>query len=188
MADGIPTARSIDHIGYTVPDLDEAHEFFVEVLGCELLYRATPPIDESVARWMSTNLGVHPDSTMRLAKYRCGPATNVELLEYTDPDQRTEHPANSDYGASHLCFFVEDMDAAVEYLEAVDGVEFQGDPRLAEEGPETGQTFVYFTAPWGLQLELIHTPPDTKYRKETDADVYGPAPSWDARPSWDGDE
>lgn len=175
---GIPTAKSIDHIGITVPDLEEAEAFFVDVLGCEVVYRATPPIDESVRDWMAQNLGVHPDSTMRLVKMRCGPTTNVELLDYDDPTQTHEHPKNSDAGATHLCFQVGDMDAAVSYLDAIEGVEIQGEPRTAKEGPEEGQTFVYFRAPWGLQLELIHTPPDIAYKEETDARLIGPAPSW----------
>ncbi|MFB6130485.1 MAG: VOC family protein [Salinigranum sp.] len=182
---GIPTATNVDHVGVTVPDLDEAEAFFVDVLGCEILYRATPPVDETVRDWMARNLGVHPESTMRLVKMRCGPSTNVELLEYDDPTGTDEHPDNGDAGASHLCFFVEDIDAAVAYLDGVEGVEFQGEPRTAEEGPEEGQTFVYFRAPWGLQLELIHTPPDVAYRETTDVRAHGPAPSWGARVEWD---
>ena len=184
---GIPTARNVDHVGLTVPDLDEAVDFFVDVLGCELVYRATPPVDETVGDWMERNLGVHPESTMRLARLRCGPTTNVELLEYDDPTQREHHPTNSDPGAAHLAFFVENVETAVEYLEDVPGVEIQGEPRYNESGPEEGQVFVYFRAPWGLQLELIYTPEDVGYKAETDVRAFGPAPDWASRPSWDGD-
>lgn len=186
-SDGIPTARNVDHVGITVPDLDEAVTFFEDVLGCETVYRATPPVDDSVRNWMERNLGVHPDSTMRLARLRCGPTTNVELLEYDDPTQDDEHPKNSDVGAAHLAFFVEDVDAAIEYLEDVDGVEIQGEPRYNEDGPEEGQTFVYFRAPWGLQLELIHTPEDVGYKEITDVRAFGPAPDWKAEPAWESD-
>ena len=190
---GIPGATSIDHIGISVPDLDEAEAFFVDVLGCEVVYRATPPIDESAKDWMATNLGVSREATMRLVKMRCGPNAMVELLDYDDPDGREAHPKNSDPGASHLCFQVEDLATAVAYVEGVDGVEVQGEPRLAEEGPEAGQTFVYFTAPWGLQLELIETPPETAFRREPGDDWHPahwlePAPSWGARPDWSGGE
>ena len=30
----IPGIRGLDHVGFTVPDLEQAHEFFVDVLGC----------------------------------------------------------------------------------------------------------------------------------------------------------
>jgi catechol 2,3-dioxygenase-like lactoylglutathione lyase family enzyme len=189
---GIPTARSIDHVGVSVPDLDEAVEYFEDVLGAELVYRATPPIDESVSDWMERNLGVHPDTTMRLAKLRLGPNVMVELLDYDDPTGRDEAPKNSDNGASHICFYVDDMEAALEYFEDVPDTEVLGDARLAEEGPEEGQTFVYVTTPWGFQLELITTPDDTAFKQSDREDWhkenwYVPAPSWDARPQWDED-
>jgi catechol 2,3-dioxygenase-like lactoylglutathione lyase family enzyme len=185
---GIPTARSIDHVGISVPDLDEAREFFVDVLGCETVFETTPPIDESTQDWMERNLGVHSDSTMELAKLRCGPNAMVELLDYDDPERREETPTNSDNGAAHLCFQVDDVEAALDYLRDVDGVEIQGEPRTAEEGPEAGQTFVYFTTPWGLQLEIMNTPADTAFLRE-DTDGWNddhwlpPAPDWDARPA-----
>ena len=31
----LPGLVGTDHIGFTVPDLDEAHDFFVRVVGCE---------------------------------------------------------------------------------------------------------------------------------------------------------
>jgi catechol-2,3-dioxygenase len=33
----LPGLRGIDHIGITVPDIEQASAFFVAVLGCELL-------------------------------------------------------------------------------------------------------------------------------------------------------
>jgi hypothetical protein len=32
---GLPGVRGTDHIGFTVPDMEQAHEFFVEVIGCQ---------------------------------------------------------------------------------------------------------------------------------------------------------
>src|SRR5215468_7632375 len=55
---GIPTAISIDHYGYVVPDLDQAVAFFTDVLGFELLSLDDPIAfgDDSFARWYH----VHP--------------------------------------------------------------------------------------------------------------------------------
>ena len=39
---GIPGLRGTEHIGFTVPDLDQAERFFVEVIGCELVYSLGP--------------------------------------------------------------------------------------------------------------------------------------------------
>lgn len=35
---GIPGMRGVEHIALTVPDLEEATRFFVDVLGCEVYY------------------------------------------------------------------------------------------------------------------------------------------------------
>ena len=39
---GIPGLRGTDHIGFTVPDLEQAVDFFVNVIGCELSYELGP--------------------------------------------------------------------------------------------------------------------------------------------------
>ena len=87
-----------------------------------------------------------------MLKCRNGPA--FEIFEYVSPDQRKDLPKNSDHGGHHLAFYVEDMDSAVAYLKS-HGVQFQGEPSFMEEGPSKGLTWVYFLAPWGMQLELV---------------------------------
>ena len=37
-----PGLRGTEHIGFTVPDLDEAARFFVDVIGCEYRLLARP--------------------------------------------------------------------------------------------------------------------------------------------------
>ncbi len=115
--DAIPSAISVHHVGFTVPDLDEAIAFFTEVIGCEFLFRAGP-FEDSDGDFMSENLNVDKRASLMVAMLRCGPVTNLELLEYRTADQKTITPKNSDVGAGHLAFHVADMDAAVEYLRA----------------------------------------------------------------------
>ena len=55
---GIPTARNVDHVAYTVADLERAVAFFVDVLGGELVYREGPIARED--DWMAKRLDVHP--------------------------------------------------------------------------------------------------------------------------------
>ena len=38
----LPGLVGTDHIGFTVPDLDEADDFFVDVLGCTHVYSLGP--------------------------------------------------------------------------------------------------------------------------------------------------
>lgn len=39
---GLPGIRGTDHIGFTVPDMEQAHEFFVNVIGCQHVYSLGP--------------------------------------------------------------------------------------------------------------------------------------------------
>ena len=107
---------------------------------------------------MQVNLDVHPEATIPAAHLvRCGDGTNLEIFEYTAPDQRTEQPRNSDIGGHHIAFYVDDMDEAVAYLKEND-VRVLGEPHPFTEGPMKGLTWVYFMAPWGMQLELVSVP------------------------------
>ena len=39
---GLPGLRGTDHIGFTVPNLEEAVDFFVNVIGCEAFHELGP--------------------------------------------------------------------------------------------------------------------------------------------------
>jgi len=56
MADGPPGIRGTDHVGVTVPDMDQATAFFTDVLGCQLAYTAGP--FKSDDDWMQVHLNV----------------------------------------------------------------------------------------------------------------------------------
>jgi catechol 2,3-dioxygenase-like lactoylglutathione lyase family enzyme len=176
---GIPTATHLDHIGLTVPDLGEAVSFFVDVLGCELVYELGP-IERPEDDFFERQLGVHPHSSMRVATLRCGPVTNLELFEYSTPDQKKEPPKNSDVGGHHLAFFVTDMKAAVSYLREQPGVTVLGEPQT-DGGLIEGNEWVYFLAPWGLQLEVRRWEKGQPYEEMTDARMFGPASFDDGR-------
>jgi catechol 2,3-dioxygenase-like lactoylglutathione lyase family enzyme len=154
MTKGIPTAAGVDHVALTVPDLQQAMAFFIDVLGCEHVFTAGPFSDPG-GDWMQTNLGVHPRAATTLALLRCGPSQNIELFEYETPEQTTSLPRNSDSGASHIAFRVTDMDRAVAYLKAQPGVTVLGEPTLVAGQPNGGLRFVYFRTPWGQSMELV---------------------------------
>jgi catechol 2,3-dioxygenase-like lactoylglutathione lyase family enzyme len=173
MSKGLPGLRGTDHIGFTVPNLDEAVAFFVDVLGCEAFYDLGPfQADDD---WMETHLNVHPRTVMRRLKFlRCGHGSNFELFEYEAPDQRGEPPRNSDVGGHHLALYVDDIDAAVAYLRDK-GVRILGEPTVRTVGPSAGQTWVYFLSPWGMQLELVSFPGGKGYERDTDRRLWHPA-------------
>lgn len=159
----LPGLSRLDHIGITVPNLDEAHAWFVDVLGCEYLYSLGP--FRSDDDWMTEHLNVDARTVMRrLHFYRCGSQAVFEVFEYQAEQQKTAVPRNSDVGGHHLALYVDDLDAAVDYLRAND-VQVLGKPTVSR-GPSQGQRWVYFLAPWGLQFELVSYPDGKAFDRE----------------------
>ncbi len=151
----MPGLRHIDHIGFTVPDLDEAQTFLVDILGCEYLYSAGPFASDD--QWMAEHLNVHPRAVVRENRFfRCGAQTMLEVFDYDAPDQRTDLPLNSDIGGHHVAFYVDDIDAAADYLRDR-GVTVLAGP-TASSGSRAGARWIYFLAPWGMQFELVSHP------------------------------
>lgn len=152
---GVPGLRRLDHVGFTVPDLEEATRFLVDVLGCEYLYSLGPFADDG--DWMREHLNVHPRAVVTENRFfRCGEQAVFEVFEYTAPDQNAVLPKNSDIGGHHVALYVDDLDAAVSHLRD-QGVTVLGEP-TASKGPGEGNRWVYFLAPWGMQFELVSYP------------------------------
>ncbi|MFQ6172155.1 VOC family protein [Oryzobacter sp. R7] len=165
----IPGIHGTEHIGFTVPDIDEACDFFVRILGAEVLYTAATDFRHDDDDWMEEHLHVHPRSVIKEFRYlRVGNGTNFEVFEYESPGQVTTPPRNSDVGGHHLAFYVDDMDAAIAYLREND-VEVLGEPTAYTEGPNLGLTWCYFMAPWGMQLEVVSAPGGTVFDNEAKA-------------------
>ncbi|MGI9333412.1 MAG: VOC family protein [Gammaproteobacteria bacterium] len=165
MAQGLPGLAGTDHVGFTVADIEAATAFFVDVIGCEVVFEAGPFQAED--DWMARQLDVHPRSIihkLRMLKCRNGPA--FELFQYEAPDQSDTRPRNSDPGGHHLAFYVDDMDAAIEHLNK-HGVRLLGEPVVMSDGPSAGLTWLYFLAPWGMQLELVSYPDGMAYEKDS---------------------
>ncbi|REE07114.1 glyoxylase I family protein [Paraburkholderia sp. BL27I4N3] len=168
---GLPGLRGTEHIGFTVPNLDEATRFFVDVIGCELVYSLGP--FKSDNDWMEAHLNVHPRTVMQeLRFFRCKHGPNFEIFQYAAPDQNTRQPRNSDVGGHHLGFYVEDLDVAVEYLKQR-GVQVLGEP-TSSKGASAGQRWVYFLTPWGMQLELVSFPHGKAYEAGTNVRLWHP--------------
>lgn len=156
----LPGLRGADHIGVTVPDINEAHEFFTEILGCTHVYSLGPFLPSG--SWMSEHLNVDDATVMREIRfYRCENGSNFEVFEYESAGAATIPPRNSDVGGHHVGLYVDDLDAAVGFLRAR-GIRVLGEP-TASSGASAGQRWVYFLAPWGMQFELVSFPHGKAY-------------------------
>lgn len=169
----LPGLRGTDHIGFTVPDLDEADDFFVNIIGCERVY-SLGPFEFAEGDWMREHLAVHPRTVMRrLNFYRCAFGSNFEVFQYEPADQQSPQPRNSDIGGHHLAFYVDDLDEAIAYLRS-HGIRILGEPTASKNASE-GQRWVYFLSPWGMQFELVSFPGGKAYERESPVLLWHPA-------------
>lgn len=176
----IPTIRGVHHFACVVPDVDEAVKFFTESLGAEIATRFGPLADPE-GNSFADKLGIHPRTVLRSALLRFGPTLNVELHEYDAPDQRDSPPRQSDPGASHLGVYVDDLEAAAEYLRAQPGVTVRA---VGPGGPPEldGLTNFFFETPWGQVIEVLNAPEPLPYEQETEVRLYRPSEQWTDRP------
>jgi catechol 2,3-dioxygenase-like lactoylglutathione lyase family enzyme len=160
--------HGVEHLGFTVPDLEQAVSFFVEVLGCEHLYDMGPFSDPE-GTWMSDNLDVHPRAEIpKFSLLRCADGAN-------SPDQVTRWPRMSDYGGTHIAFYVDDMNAALADVRS-HGVRVLGQGKKDGIGPEAGNesTFAHFLAPWGQLLEFVTYPNGREYFRAGERRLWRP--------------
>ena len=163
--------QGIDHVGFTVPDMEEAHRFLVNVLEAVHVYTLDGKRGDD--DWMRTHLGVHPRTVIREIRfYRLGRGSNLEVFEYEPADGQAPQPRNSDLGGHHLALYVDDIDAAMTKL-AERGVEFMGGPTASAQGA-LGQRWVYFQSPWGMQFELVSFPAGKAYEAGAELKLWHP--------------
>jgi catechol 2,3-dioxygenase-like lactoylglutathione lyase family enzyme len=168
---GIPGLRGGDHIGITVPDMEQAHAFLVDVLGCEFAY-ALPEMRHD-DDWMREHLNVDPRRAVREIRfYRCGFGLNFEVFEYEAHDGQRDVPRNSDLGGHHVALYVDDMDAASAYMRSK-GVRLLAGP-VASRNASAGQRWRYFLAPWGMQFELVSYPGGKAYERDAAVMLWHP--------------
>ncbi|GLU29834.1 VOC family protein [Brucella sp. NBRC 12950] len=173
MSIGIPGLRGTDHIGLTVPDIDQAISFFCHVIGGELIYQ-TGTFEDSLGSFMVDYLNVHARARIKAVAFiRCGDGCNYELFEYWSPDQQLTAPKNSDVGGHHLGFYVDDINEGVAHLHK-HNVRVLGEPVQETEGPGAGESWVYFLSPWGLQMELISYPDGKAYQRSVGRVLWQP--------------
>jgi catechol 2,3-dioxygenase-like lactoylglutathione lyase family enzyme len=142
--------KALHHVGITVNDLDASIRFYHDVLGLEFSNEPSPWFE---GEELSRGVGV-PGAALRQVSLLVGDTT-LELLEYRSPPSETDRPLGSQSrGASHVAFFVDDIEATKAELEAK-GVEFYSPVNVVDEGVLAGWRWVYFEDPDGYPLELV---------------------------------
>jgi 2-epi-5-epi-valiolone epimerase len=173
---GIVSARHVDHVGMTVPNLNQAVHFFEDALGGLLLWRVGP--------FHETATGV-PINSVQIAMLRLGPSLNVELLQFDADQQQRKMPSNIDIGAGHIAFFVEDIRAAAESLRN-HGAELLQGPLEGSGEKKRGEKIWYFKTPWGAFMEILWRPDHLPYEQKTENRLFSQKDSWSNRSANEG--
>lgn len=141
----------VNHIGITVSNLDESIKFYEALTG-----ERVSNIDVIGGRRMSQTQGLE-ETEIKFANLRLG-NINIDILEYVEPKSVKASYSNDQISAMHMCFEVEDLEAAIVRLKEV-GVTPDGEPIYFEEQDGLKSGFgtgvAYFTDPDGTNLELI---------------------------------
>jgi catechol 2,3-dioxygenase-like lactoylglutathione lyase family enzyme len=164
----------VDHMGITVPNVKQARDWLVNVLGCTAPLRFGPFADPK-GQLMKQLVNVHPRAVIQqINVVRCGTGSSIELFQYTAPNQNRRFALNSDVAGHHVAFYVRDIKTAVAYLQKKGVKKYLG-PFPVTGGPAAGQTINYFRTPFGLYIELISYPNGMAYEKTASTKLWNPA-------------
>ncbi|MFM5929793.1 MAG: VOC family protein [Novosphingobium sp.] len=157
--------QGVHHIGVSVPDLDKAREFYIDLLGAveevaPLTWRDNPFIDAVVGL---------KDSAARQFICRLG-NTHLEVFEYEQPRSAPQDPDRGvhNFGYTHFALQVDDIVAFQAKLEAA-GIRFHtpAEPSTITthpDGSKTGYSATYCRDWFGNVFEImeIHETDDIK--------------------------
>jgi catechol 2,3-dioxygenase-like lactoylglutathione lyase family enzyme len=139
------------HAGITVKNLEQSLEFYCNLLGFELLSRQDVT-DDYVFQIVSV-----PEASLIKIAFVQIPGGNavVELLEYADVERHSGSSRPCDYGAGHICLYVEELDLLHEELLSK-GVAFRSNaPIDVTSGRNKGAKIIYCLDPDGYIVELV---------------------------------
>ncbi len=144
----------IFHGGVTVSDMDRALEFYRDGLGLEIEF------DKDLDGPYLPEVLDLEFSYLRAVYLRIPGGAFVELLEYHGIETLPAASRPCDYGAGHICFYVDDIDAVYGRLVELGFRARSGHVVDITEGPNQGARSVYMLDPDGYRVELLQKRPE----------------------------
>ena len=141
------------HAGVTVSEMDRSLRFYRDGLGLEIEF------DKMLdGPYLPVVLGLD-FSHLRAVYLRIPGGGFVELLEYHGIETLPATSRPCDYGAGHLCFYVEGIDDVFDRLTEL-GYRARS-PGVVDitEGPNEGARSLYMLDPDGYRVELLQQRP-----------------------------
>lgn len=149
--------QGVHHIGVSVPDLEKARRFYIDLLGA---VEEVPPITwEPGNAFIDAVVGLK-DSAASQFMCRLG-NTHIEVFEYTSPRSAPQDPDRGvhNFGYTHFALQVSDIAAVYERMLAA-GIRFHTPPDLstittAADGSRRGYCATYGRDFFGNVFEII---------------------------------
>ena len=114
------TTRGIDHIGITVPDVEQATVFLHQAFGARMVYdNITPQDPPQEGPEAERKLGLRPGAKVtHIRMLSVGESASIELFQFGNTEQNDPARA-SDFGVQHVALYVDQMENAVKrFIEA----------------------------------------------------------------------
>ena len=137
---------AVHHVSFTVSDMERSVAFYRDGLDFEVLD------DRTVQGAFPEAVSALPGAHMRIV-HLGGHGQGLELIHYYAPPGNSPAPRTCDVGSAHLCYIVDDIDAAMEKVGA-HGARFLSEAKAVEGGPNEGNRMVYFLDPDGIPMEF----------------------------------
>lgn len=167
--------RGINHVGLTVPNIEEATEFFKKAFNAKIAYDGLTYEDEPrEGKETERMLGLSKGA--KIVKQRMiviGNGPNIEMFEVKLDNQRNPLKLE-DLGYNHISLFVDNMDQAIE-----DAVKAGAEP-LSEKHDNSRyedseqSSSVYLKTSWNLLIELQSIPNGYYYPDYSESEVFIP--------------
>jgi catechol 2,3-dioxygenase-like lactoylglutathione lyase family enzyme len=175
----VTAVLGVEELSVTVPDLEQASAFFVDVFGAEVVSdggRIADPRGSTMREYFNCDVRAEIRASRRLRT----PFLNLRLVEAAYPGQRRQWPGMLDIGGWHLAGYVDDMDAAVEALESLESsdVHVLGPGKKPTTNPPEvgdGSYACHCMTSWGFHFELTTYPNGRAYMEDYDDRLWNPA-------------
>jgi catechol 2,3-dioxygenase-like lactoylglutathione lyase family enzyme len=141
----------VDHVGFTVSDLDRSIEWYTFLL-------ERPPFARKLldAEYISRVVG-YPDLILDAALWQLPGEINLELLQYKQPAVARVDMETYNAGSAHLCLIVDDLESEFGRLRAHAAFRHP-DPVDIPVGHFAGGRSCYLRDPDGISIELVQYP------------------------------
>jgi catechol 2,3-dioxygenase-like lactoylglutathione lyase family enzyme len=148
---------SLNHIGFEVPDIDEAKQFFVEVLGFRVLHSEEIRSNGLAPIWFELLKSGYGSGECAFLEHASN--LRIGLAKRGDINQTAEtFDHNSGYAQYHLALNVTSLKAVMDSLSEYP------DLTILNISHHRDWESVYFTTPWGMYIQLIEIQTPTAQR------------------------